>query len=147
MAGTMAHLRATAEELGLPFGERTRTYNSRLAQELGFWAEDCGRGKEFHRAAFAAYFEKGKNLAKLPVLLELVLESGLPEQEAEKVVQHRSYRDKVDRDWEYARFHGITAVPTFLLGRHRLVGAQKYETLAELLTFCGIAGKKQAGIT
>ena len=52
----------------------------------------------------------------------------------------------MDKDWEYAGFHGITAVPTFLLGRHRLVGAQKYETLAELLTFYGIAGKKQAGI-
>ena len=143
----MAHLRATAEELGLPFCERTRTYNSRLAQELGLWAEGRGRGKEFHRAAFAVYFEKGKNLAKLPVLLELARESGLPEEEAREVILHRTHRERVDRDWEYARFHGITAVPTFLMSRHRLVGAQKYETLAELFTFYGIAGKKQAGIT
>ncbi len=141
----MAHLRSTAEELGLPLAERTRTYNSRLAQELGLWAEDMGKGEEFHQAAFAAYFADGQNLAKLPVLLELAKNAGLSEVEAGEVISHRTYRERVDRDWEYARFHGITAVPTFLLGRHRLVGAQKYETLAELLTFYGIAGKKQTG--
>lgn len=140
----MAQLRATAEELGLPFGERSRTYNSRLAQELGFWAEERGTGRAFHRAAFAAYFAHGKNLAQIPVLLGLAKDAGLPEEEAKKVLDLRSYRDKVDRDWEYARFHGITAVPTFLLGRHRLVGAQKYETLVELLAFYGITGRKQA---
>ena len=141
----MARLQAAAEELGLPLAERTRTFNSRLAQELGLWAEDRGRGREFHHAAFAAYFARGENLAKLPVLLKLARECGLPEAEAGEVIEHRTYRERVDRDWEYARFHGVTAVPTFLLGRHRLVGAQKYETLAELLTLYGIAGKKQAG--
>lgn len=139
----MAQLRATAAELGLPFGERDRTYNSRLAQELGLWATDRGRGEAFHRAAFAAYFARGKNLAKLPVLLELAEEAGLPAAEAEEVVRRRSYREKVDQDWDAARFHGITAVPTFLLGRHRLVGAQSYETLAALVASYGIAGKNQ----
>ncbi len=31
-------LRKTALDLGLPFGDRTMTYNSRLAQELSKWA-------------------------------------------------------------------------------------------------------------
>ena len=31
----LAHLNRTAKDLGLPFGKRERTYNSRLAQELG----------------------------------------------------------------------------------------------------------------
>ena len=30
----MRNLRQTAADLGLPFGERKKTYNSRLAQEL-----------------------------------------------------------------------------------------------------------------
>ena len=46
-----------------------------------------------------------------------------------------------------SRFKGITAVPTFLLGQHRLVGAQNYEAMAELFAFYGIGGKKQAGTT
>ena len=45
-------------------GERTRTYNTRKAQELGLWAMDSGRGDPFHQAAFRAYFVHGRNLAK-----------------------------------------------------------------------------------
>jgi predicted DsbA family dithiol-disulfide isomerase len=138
------HLRHTAEQLGLPLGARTRTYNSRLAQELGLWAEDQGKGQEFHRAAFKAYFADGKNLAKLPVLLEISCQAGLAEESAKEVVENRTYREKVDTDWDYSRFHGITAVPTFLMGRHRLVGAQNYEALAQLVTLYGAVGRKQA---
>ncbi len=138
------HLRVTAEQFGLPFGARTRTYNSRLAQELGLWAEERGKGDAFHRAAFRAYFADGKNLAKLPVLLELADAAGLPEEEAKEVLENRTYREKVDKDWEYSRLHGITAVPTFMMGRQRLVGAQSYQILAEMVTSYGAVRKKQA---
>jgi len=141
----MAHLRATAEQLGLPFGARTRTYNSRLAQELGLWAEDQGKGDAFHLAAFRAYFADGKNIAKFPVLLELASSVGLSEENAKDVLVRRTYQEKVDKDWQYSRFQGITAVPTFLMGQHRLVGAQSYEALAELVTLYGAVGKKQTG--
>jgi len=55
-------LKTKARELGLPFGDRTTTYNSRSAQELGLWVEAKGRGEQFHKAAFAAYFVEGKNI-------------------------------------------------------------------------------------
>jgi hypothetical protein len=35
----MASLKRAADKEGLPLGERKKTYNSRLAQELGKWAE------------------------------------------------------------------------------------------------------------
>ena len=35
----MARLKRVAKELDLPWGERKKTYNSRLAQELGKWAD------------------------------------------------------------------------------------------------------------
>lgn len=54
-----ADLKATAAKLGLPFGDRTATCNSRRAQELGKWAEAENRGEPFHRLAFEAYFVKG----------------------------------------------------------------------------------------
>ena len=43
----MAHLRATAARLGLAMGRRKMTYNSRLAQEVGLWAETRDRGHQF----------------------------------------------------------------------------------------------------
>ncbi len=129
----VAQLQATAKVLGLPFGARTKTYNSRLAQELGLWAEDQGRGNLFHMQAFLAYFKDGLNLAERPVLLGLAAECGLDATEADRILETRSYSAAVDRDWTDAREMGIRAVPTFVMGDHRVVGAQSYEILEELL--------------
>jgi predicted DsbA family dithiol-disulfide isomerase len=142
IAGMIAHLRTTALELGLPFGDRTRTYNSRLAQELGLWAEDQGKGDLFHMAAFRAYFADGLNLAKRSVLLEIVESVGLSQADATEAIDTRSYREKVDKDWADSRFKGITAVPTFVMGQHKLVGAQGYEALKELVTLYGTGVKE-----
>ncbi len=66
----MARLKRVAREEGLPLGDRRRTYNSRLAQELGKWAEEKGRGEDFHAAVFRAYFADGKNIGKQQVLAD-----------------------------------------------------------------------------
>lgn len=137
----MAQLQATAAQLGLEFGRRTTTYNSRLAQELGLWAESRGHGQAFHLAAFNAYFAKGKNLALQPVLLELARNAGLAPREALEVLTARSYHDQVDNDWRQASRLGITAVPTFVLAESRLVGAQSYGSLQGLMLEHGI-GKR-----
>jgi len=127
-------LSQTAEELGLPFGPRKKTYNSRLAQELGLWAEDKGKGDIFHKVAFKAYFADGSNLAKRSVLQQLACDAGLPKDEATQILDTRSYADRVDKDWADSKLYGITAVPTFVMGQHKLVGAQSYESLAEMVT-------------
>ena len=51
-----------AEE-GLEYGTRTRTYNSRLAQELGCWADGQQGGGRLHDDLFRAYFVDDVNLA------------------------------------------------------------------------------------
>jgi len=131
------NLKQTAGQLGLPFGTRTNTFNSRLAQELGLWAEDQHRGDEFHRNAFAAYFVDGKNLAKHDVCIEMAVQAGLSGTQAKAVLETRSYADRVDAHWQEARTLGITAIPTFVAGFNRVVGAQRYETLAELVQAAG----------
>jgi predicted DsbA family dithiol-disulfide isomerase len=139
----VGQLKATADSLELPFGTRTKTYNSRLAQELGLWAEDKGKGTEFHLATFRGYFADGLNLARESVLLDLVSEVALDIKEARKVLRERTYRDRVDADWEDSRFKGVTAVPTFIMGQHKLVGAQSYEALEELVKIYGATAKKR----
>jgi predicted DsbA family dithiol-disulfide isomerase len=129
----MAHMKKTATALGLPLGERNKTFNSRLAQELGFWAESKNKGDEFHTAVFKAYFVDGKNIAKIPVLLDLSLSVGLSTVEAEAVLNTRSFKTQVDEDWKRAREKGITAVPTFVANQDKVVGAQPYEMLAKFI--------------
>lgn len=130
----MAQLKATATDLGLEFGSRTMTYNSRLAQEVGLWAETKGRGHQFHMAAFKAYFADGKNLAKKEVVMDLIKQSGLDTNQGEVVIKNRTFSEAVDSDWELSRQSGIVAVPTFVSGFERLVGAQPYEALKKLVT-------------
>ena len=130
-------LKQTALNLGLEFGHRTKTYNSRLAQELGLWAEDQNSGDEFHLAAFRSYFVRGENLADTEILMNLVKKLGLPSNEAQEVLDSRSYAQSVDAHWQEAYQLGITAVPTFLMGLNRIVGAQSYESLAELVRMGG----------
>jgi predicted DsbA family dithiol-disulfide isomerase len=138
------HLRTTANELGLPFGTRTRTYNSRLAQELGLWAAAKGRGEAFHLAAFMAYFVDGQNLAERPVLLDIARSTGLDEEEAGEVIDGRGYRPQVDNDWQESRRRGITAVPTLAVGQDLLVGAQNFEEMVKLVSRHGAVRRRQA---
>jgi predicted DsbA family dithiol-disulfide isomerase len=136
-----AHLQKAAKELGLPWGERKNTYNSRLAQELGKWAETKGNGDEFHNAVFRAYFVDGKNISKTDVLVGLVKVVGLPEKEAREALQTRAFKEAVDSDWALARRMGISAVPTFVLDHQVVVGAQPYELLEQFLLENGVKRK------
>jgi len=129
----MQKLKTTADKLGLELGDRKKTYNSRLAQELGLWAETKGKGHAFHLAAFRAYFAAGKNIADKDVLLDLAESVGMPEAEAREVIDRRTFSDAVDQDWELSREKGVTAVPTFFMGLDRLVGAQPYEVLDKMV--------------
>lgn len=134
-------LQHTASQLGLDFGTRTRTYNSRLAQELGCWAEEMGRGSDFHHAAFRAYFVDGRNLADHDVLLGLVRQVGLPEGDAQNILVDRAYAPAVDADWQLSRQLGVRAVPTFMIDGQALVGARSYRELSDMVTLAGAAAR------
>lgn len=127
-------LQKTAQQFGLKMGRRDKVYNSRLAQEVGLWAQSEGKGHAFHMAAFEAYFVKGNNLAQMDVLLELIEKTGLDVEEGRNVIETRSYSDAVDADWELSRIKRIRAVPTFFWGDRFKVGAQSYEMLERLVT-------------
>lgn len=105
------------------------------------WAAAKGRGETFHLATFKAYFAHGLNIGDSKVLVKIARDVGLPESEAARVLAERPYKEQVDRDWQESRLRGITAVPTFVMGQHRLVGAQSYQDLAAMVRLSG-AGKK-----
>ena len=128
-----ARLRALMEAEGLPYGPRTHTYNSRLAQEVAKWAETKPGGEAIHDALFQAYFVHGRNIGDSAVLIDVARSVGLPASEAAEVLEERRYRGGVDADWAKSREYGVTGVPTFVSGGQGVVGAQPYETLAQLL--------------
>jgi predicted DsbA family dithiol-disulfide isomerase len=128
-----AQMKARMDAEGLPYGERTMTYNSRLAQELGKWADTQPGGEALHDALFRAYFVEARDISQPAVLLEIVREVGLPADGAREVLEKRTFKEAVDADWKLSRQYGITGVPTFVVGHRGVVGAQPYETLERLV--------------
>ena len=133
IAQMQAQMRARMQAEGLDYGERTMTYNSRLAQELGAWADTQPGGEAIHDALFRAYFVDARNIGDPDVLVEIAQSVGLPADQAREVIEQRTHRAAVDADWELSRRYGVTGVPTFVIGNKGVVGAQPYETLEELV--------------
>ena len=129
----LAHLKQVARDLELPFGDRKMTYNSRLAQELGKWAEQMGKGDAFHDAVFRSYFADGRNIADLNVLVDVAMSIGLGAPKARDMLTARTFKEAVDSDWARAYESRVTAVPTFLLNGQTLVGAQRFNALANFM--------------
>ena len=132
-----AQMKARMDAEGLPYGERTMTYNSRLAQELGKWADTQPGGEAIHDALFRAYFVDARDISQPAVLLEIAQEVGLPIDAAREVLEKRTFKAAVDADWQLSREYGITGVPTFVAGGHGVVGAQPYEALEQLVRKAG----------
>ena len=129
-----ARMKALMEQEGLPYNsERDMTYNSRRAQELAAWAESKGKGYEIHDPLFRAFFVEVKNIGEREVLANIAKKVGLPPDEAIDALAGRSFKEAVDNDWRRCADLGVTAVPTYLIGRYALVGAHPYEELEKLV--------------
>jgi len=139
-----AQMRDLMEQEDLPYGKRTHTYNSRLAQEIGAWADTQKGGEVMHDVLYKAYFVETKNIGDPDVLLEIVEANGLPVEDARKVLEERTFKDDVDEDWRKSRQYGVTGVPTFVAAGHGVVGAQPYETLEKFLESVGATERDAA---
>lgn len=122
---------------GLPYGKRTHSYNSRLAQELGKWADTVPDGDKLHDALYRAYFVDARNIGDVEVLIDVVEAAGLDPVAAREVIETRRFKDAVDADWAKSAQYGVTGVPTFVAERRGVVGAQPYEVLEQLMGAVG----------
>ena len=132
-----ARMKGLMDAEGLPYGRRSHTYNSRLAQELGKWADTQPGGEAIHDALYKAYFVDAINIGDPEVLVEIAQSVGLDGEEARAVLSERRFKDAVDADWAKSHAYSVTGVPTFVSARYGVVGAQPYEVLEQLLDKAG----------
>jgi len=130
-------MKGLMDDEGLPYGKRTHTYNSRLAQEVGKWADTQPGGEAIHDALYRAYFVDARNIGDPAVLVEVAEAVGLSGDDVREVIDSRSMQAAVDADWAKSRQYGVTGVPTFVAGGYGVVGAQPYEMLAQLVEKVG----------
>ena len=120
---------AAAANLQLP--DHVIYSNSRLALELGELAEQSGKGEAFRAALFDSYFQRIQDMGDESVLLDVAEEVGLAREAAAECLSERTMKNCVDLQVQEARGYGITGVPTFIIGKYMVVGAQPYSVLKQ----------------
>ena len=136
MSAAQARLGAALSAEGLPFSPHDRTYRTREAQELAAWADERG-GPKLHSALFRAVFAEGRNIGDPSVLLDIAEAAGHRRADAAAALEARAGAQQVEADHQLGRSLGVRSVPTFVIGRTGVAGAQPLSTL--------IALAKQAG--
>lgn len=129
--------KAGIEVLGRKYGVKMvfndKSKHSRLALQGSKFAEECGKGDEYHNAVFAAQFQEQKDINDLTVLIEVAAEIGLDPEKFREVLVLRKYEQAVLQDISEAQALGIPGVPYFMVDGRTAFGAQSYEDLEKLL--------------
>ena len=133
MSGFRQQMTGLMEEAGLPYGKRTMTYNSRLAQELGKWADTQEGGEDIHDNLYRAYFVENTNIGDIDELVKIAESTALDGVQARSIIEQRLFEKQVDQDWQRSREYGITGVPTFFSNDLMVVGCQPYEQLEKFV--------------
>ena len=136
------------QQAGLTFNfENNIPANTFLAHQLIHFAHSHGKAQEMVEALFKAHFERGLDLEKQDVLIELIRQINLPEQQAIAVLSSGVYANQVDQDIKQARELQIQGVPFFLFNRaYAVSGAQPVDAFVEALNVSYEAYNKDKAI-
>lgn len=127
-------LERMAHEEGLEMSRPPFRSNSHLAMVADLFARDRGQQEPYHSNMFKAYWQEHRNIGQREVVLDVARESGLDTAELEKALDDGRYEPEMASVYDECRQHGINGVPTFIIGRYMVVGAQPYEMLERALT-------------
>jgi len=110
---------------------------SRKAHEAAEYAREEGRLDEMNRALFKAFFEDGRDLASLDVLLDVGRSVGLNPHALRDALESGRYAQNVSEDRRLAHEIGISGVPALIISAgqqaYLLSGAQPYETVKDVI--------------
>lgn len=133
-----AQMAQTGREVGIAFAfdKMQRTPNTRLAHRLIWQAERDSREaqNEVVNRLFEAYFEEGRDIGKIDVLVGIAKEAGLDANAAKTaLLADHTLEAVLDLEDEGIRM-GIRGVPFFLLiGKYGVSGAQPPELWRDAL--------------
>ena len=68
----------------LEYNDRVYTYNSRLAQELGYWGQTKYDNEKIHDELYKSYFINKKNVYEIDVLLNAASKLNFPKKKQKK---------------------------------------------------------------
>ncbi|CAB4552378.1 unannotated protein [freshwater metagenome] len=124
-----------ASEVGLNYDYASvHQTNTGKAHELLHFAKAHGKQGEVKERLLSAYFEQGRHLGRIDVLVAVAGEAGLDEADARTALESGSYRKAVEADVAQAAHFGISGVPFYVIdGKYGISGAQGSEIFASAL--------------
>jgi len=123
------HLSQLAASEGLELRRPSFRTNSHLAMAAALFARDEGAPEPFRTNVYKAYWQQGRNIGLRDVVLEIAAESGLDRERLGVVLDDARYEPELAAVYDECHRHGITGVPSHIIGRYLVVGAQPYEAL------------------
>ncbi|WP_086826078.1 DsbA family oxidoreductase [Allokutzneria sp. NRRL B-24872] len=127
-ARMMAGVTATAAEVGLAYRlDRAVRANTLDAHRVLALAAEAGVQDAVQERLFRGYFVEGANLGDRATLTALAADAGLPG------VDLSGSADAVRAELAEGIAIGVRSVPTFVVGRRGVAGAQPAEVLLDLL--------------
>lgn len=127
------NIRTLAANVGLYMQPPSLLTNSLMALEATEYAKAQGKEQEFSRAVYRAYFQEGKNIGDIDVLLSVAAGVGLDSGEVQDHLKARTYAARIEAASEEAGMLGISGVPTFVIGEAQIIGAQAPEVFVRML--------------
>ena len=118
-----------AESLGMKLRLPPVQPRSRKALEAAEFARERGLYDEMHNALFRAFFEDGRDIGDVEVILDVAAPVGLNPNELRAALAEDRHTGKVLADEELSRKLGVSSVPTMLVAP---AGAELSE--AEVIT-------------
>jgi predicted DsbA family dithiol-disulfide isomerase len=125
-----------AERMGVPMRlpQASPQPHTHLAHEGLQFAKEHGRANEYNHAVMSAFFQNSEDIGDVEVLTRIAGRAGLNEQEFRRALEERRYREQHQRLLRDAyQSLGISAVPSFFIGRRRLQGLYPKEILEQVI--------------
>ncbi|CAN5637525.1 DsbA family protein [soil metagenome] len=128
-----------ARSLGVVMRYPTVATRTRKAHEAVAYARSTGALQAMHDAIYRAYWEDGRDIGRIDVLVEIGASVGLEVGGLRVALDIDQWTQRVDQDLAWAGRLGLTGVPAYLLRRSQRdghpaedelrVGLQRYEEL------------------
>ena len=125
----LSRIKGLAGEVGLHIVPQSRLSNSHLALEVAEFAKESGRFRDYHEAVFRAYWQEGVDIGDREQLFAIAAAAGLDGAELEAYLGSGRAAARLNGYLREVQERGIEAVPTFVIGDRKVVGAQPFEVL------------------
>ena len=123
-----------AEKMGVEMHLPPVQPRSRAAHEAAHFAAGEGRFEAMNDEIFRAFFQRGEDISRKDLLVQLGVNIGLDGRKLEVALESGLFAKNVIADQELAHKLGIVSVPAYLVNRKRAVtGARDLEDLRKMI--------------